>query len=60
MLGYFNHSITGYFGPITESAVKQFQKDHNLISDGLVTTSTIEKLGQVIETKKNTGHRVTF
>lgn len=35
---------TGYFGPATEEAVKKFQKQHNLIADGLVTTKTMQKL----------------
>lgn len=43
-LGYFNHNVTGYFGPITETAVKKFQTDQKLIADGLVTTATIQKI----------------
>ncbi|WP_084787662.1 C40 family peptidase [Anaerobacillus alkalidiazotrophicus] len=43
-LGYFNHQVTGYFGPITETAVRAFQRDHQLIVDGVVTTSTLNKI----------------
>jgi peptidoglycan hydrolase-like protein with peptidoglycan-binding domain len=48
VLGLFSgHQITGYFGPITEAAVKQFQQQHALISDGLATTKTIQKIIEV-------------
>lgn len=43
-LGYFNHNVTGHFGPITEAAVREFQRRNNLIADGIVTTSTMTKL----------------
>ena len=35
--GYFTyHQITGYFGTITEAAVKAFQKANGLVADGIV------------------------
>ncbi|WNF37338.1 peptidoglycan-binding protein [Bacillaceae bacterium IKA-2] len=51
-LGYFNHRITGYFGPITEASVKEFQKKNSLIADGLVTTSTMNKLVEEATSKR--------
>ncbi len=43
--GYFNYDrITGYFGKITEDAVKEFQKVNNLKADGIVGNQTWSKL----------------
>lgn len=46
-LGYFNANCTGYYGSITEEAVKKLQKDHGCTVDGIAgkqTFSVIEKL----------------
>ncbi|MGZ6503251.1 MAG: peptidoglycan-binding domain-containing protein, partial [Tumebacillaceae bacterium] len=41
VLGYFTYPTdTGYFGDITLSAVKAFQKDHNLTENGMVGMTT--------------------
>ncbi len=42
--GYFNHEVTGYYGHITKSAVKDFQRDSNLKIDGIVGSQTRAKL----------------
>ena len=42
--GYFDHSVTGYYGHITRSAVLEFQKDNNIRVDGIVGPETREKL----------------
>ncbi len=42
--GYFNHSVTGYYGNITKSAVIEFQKDKNIRVDGIVGPETREAL----------------
>jgi hypothetical protein len=34
-LGYFRHSVTGYYGPITTRAVKRFQRSAGLKPDGI-------------------------
>jgi cytochrome c553 len=34
-LGYFNGPFTGFYGPITTSAVKRFQRSHGLHADGI-------------------------
>jgi hypothetical protein len=40
-LGYFNYSkATGYFGSITASAVKKFQRENGLTPDGIVGKQT--------------------
>jgi Putative peptidoglycan binding domain len=31
---FFQAYVTGYFGPITESAVKQWQREHGIVSSG--------------------------
>ncbi len=40
-LGYFTYpKVTGYYGSITETAVKKFQRDNNLKADGVVGSNT--------------------
>jgi hypothetical protein len=38
--GYFTEEVTGYFGNVTEEAVKRFQEDNNLTVDGIVGPET--------------------
>jgi murein L,D-transpeptidase YcbB/YkuD len=46
MMGYFHHHrATGYFGPKTKRAVKEFQRDHGLRADGIVGPRTMSALG---------------
>lgn len=42
--GYFTADITGYFGSLTESAVKRFQVKSKLTSDGVVGSYTKKAL----------------
>ncbi|MGE5633072.1 MAG: peptidoglycan-binding domain-containing protein, partial [Caulobacteraceae bacterium] len=42
--GYFSGDVTGYFGSLTEAAVKKFQTKSKLKADGIVGTSTRQKL----------------
>jgi N-acetylmuramoyl-L-alanine amidase len=46
-LGYFETETTGYFGPITENAVEQFQKDFGLKVDGVVGSNTANMISNV-------------
>ncbi|WP_204152220.1 peptidoglycan-binding protein [Leptolyngbya sp. CCY15150] len=39
-LGYYDGPITGFFGALTETAVRQFQADSGLPTDGIVGAST--------------------
>ncbi|HHW09208.1 MAG TPA: hypothetical protein GXX29_04470 [Firmicutes bacterium] len=50
-LGYKAGAKDGYFGPITEKAVKQFQKDMGLTADGRFNPETIAALDQALQTK---------
>jgi len=42
--GYFNGPITGYYGPLTEAAVIQFQQANGLSPDGIVGANTTTRL----------------
>ncbi len=48
--GLFNAEITGYYGTITQAAVKQFQKQQGLTVDGIAGPQTLAKLGITIGT----------
>ena len=43
-IGYFSANCTGYFGTITLSAVKSFQKDNSLDADGIAGPKTLAAL----------------
>lgn len=47
-LGYNVGPIDGIFGPLTEKAVMQFQKDNKLKVDGIVGPQTYEMLEKLI------------
>ena len=43
--GYFNfHTATGYYGTITEEAVRQFQRTHGIQTTGVANTATLNLL----------------
>lgn len=51
-LGYFTYSqVTGYFGAVTEEAVKKFQKDIGLPPTGIVDRLTLAKLEEALAKK---------
>ncbi len=39
-LGYFTANLTGYYGPITERAVRQFQEDNGITPTGQIEPTT--------------------
>ncbi|AOY82088.1 peptidoglycan-binding protein [Moorena producens JHB] len=50
-LGYFNADPTGYFGPVTEQAVIEFQTDYGLRADGIVGLQTRAELSNALVTQ---------
>jgi L,D-transpeptidase ErfK/SrfK len=49
VLGYYRADIDGYYGPITEEAVKNFQRNNNLTADGIVGHNTYNALQREID-----------
>lgn len=44
-LEYYSYpTITGYYGPVTQQAVKRFQRSHGLAADGIAGTETLSLL----------------
>ncbi|MDQ7865027.1 peptidoglycan-binding domain-containing protein [Peribacillus frigoritolerans] len=43
-MGYFNSQPTGYYGSITDHAVKQLQLDSGLLPDGVFGFQTQQKI----------------
>lgn len=46
-LGYFNNKATGYYGEITQSAVKQLQKSYGYTQDGIAGPDTLLLLNKL-------------
>jgi YVTN family beta-propeller protein len=42
--GYFNGSVTGYYGSLTQEAVRQFQKANGIVADGVADKMTLKAL----------------
>ncbi|WP_018930742.1 peptidoglycan-binding protein [Gracilibacillus lacisalsi] len=57
LLGFGSFSLTDYFGPQTEQAVKDFQKYYGLSVDGIAGESTINKLNSEASTPFQNGER---
>ncbi len=47
-LGYYDGSITGHFGSITEAAVMNFQRRNGLSADGIAGAKTLEKIDEAL------------
>ncbi|MBP0019855.1 MAG: peptidoglycan-binding protein [Cyanobacteria bacterium SBLK] len=43
--GYFVGPATGYYGSITENAIRRFQRNRGLVADGIAGTKTQQALG---------------
>lgn len=57
-IGYFQHSSTGYFGPITYQAVLAYQKANGLLVDGKVGNMTKREITadkMLVEAKRYIG-----
>lgn len=48
LLGYLKHQPTGYYGALTEQAVKAFQTEQNIVVDGVVGRETFSLLRERI------------
>lgn len=53
-LGYFNHTNLGYYGPVTQRAVRKFQRDQGLKVDGIVGQKTHDALRFIPSQKTET------
>ncbi len=58
-LGYYNASIDGKFGPVTTTAVKNFQKAYKLVVDGWFGSESCKKMNQAIDAKEKTSNTTT-
>ena len=45
--GFFQTNVTGFFGPLTEIAVKEFQQSQNINADGVVGINTRNALAKI-------------
>ena len=50
--------VTGYFGSITEAAVKSFQKDNDISQTGVAAKLTLEKINSLLNITKIDASRV--
>ncbi|MGO4890242.1 peptidoglycan-binding protein [Anaerobacillus sp. MEB173] len=54
--GHFNRSATGYFGTVTEEAIRSFQREQGLTANGLYTVETAAQLTLVLNTKSGSAN----
>lgn len=47
--GYYHANIGGNFGPLTDAAVRSFQRDHGLVVDGWAGPQTMAALRQAVQ-----------
>jgi spore germination protein YaaH len=52
-LGYFQAFATGYYGPLTERAVRELQKDYGLLTDGIAGPQTKSTVDCLLQNPKN-------
>ncbi len=52
-MGYLKEeNVTGYYGDVTESAVKKFQKDNGISQTGVAAKQTLDKINTIINGTK--------
>lgn len=59
-LGYFNHVITEYYGPVTAAAVAAFQSANRMSPTGVIDTYTLDALRTAVKNKQVTAATATF
>lgn len=52
-LGFFAANATGYYGTITDKAVRDFQRQYSLAVDGIAGPATLGKIAEVLSGKDN-------
>jgi len=52
--GFYNYKITGYFGNVTETSVRNFQRQHGLLADGKAGSGTLSKLSSLLKKRSTT------
>lgn len=58
-MGYLaSDKVTGYYGDVTEAAVKKFQKEHGISSTGVAAKLTIERINELSNITKLDEDRV--
>lgn len=58
-MGYLKEEhVTGYFGSLTEAAVKKFQKDNGISQTGVAAALTIQKINSLLNITKIDDSRV--
>lgn len=54
-LGFYDGSVTGNYGPMTEEAVRKFQRKNDLSADGVAGKKTLEKINAAMGGGSNDG-----
>jgi peptidoglycan hydrolase-like protein with peptidoglycan-binding domain len=52
-LGYFDSSVTGYYGSLTRDAVLRYQRDRGLPATGIADARTLNTIGGVAQDNNN-------
>ena len=52
-LGYYDGPITGYFGPLTETALIAFQSAKDLVTDGVVGNATQAAIDSALQSRSS-------
>jgi peptidoglycan hydrolase-like protein with peptidoglycan-binding domain len=58
-VGNYGLNITGRFDSSTESVVRLFQKENNLVSDGIVGQKTLQAINSILNKPNNTPSTIT-
>ena len=59
-LGFFAGNATGYYGTVTEKAVRDFQKQYGLAVDGIAGPATLGKIAEILNGKDSQAKNGSF